>query len=36
MRQIQAQDTIGRLINNCFKGRDVAGRVGGDEFGVYP
>lgn len=27
--------TIGRLINNCFKGRDVAGRVGGDEFMVF-
>lgn len=24
--------TIGRIINNCFKGRDVAGRIGGDEF----
>ena len=27
--------TIGRLINNCFKGRDVAGRIGGDEFMVF-
>ncbi len=24
--------TIGRIINNCFKGRDVVGRIGGDEF----
>ena len=24
--------TIGRIINNCFKGSDVAGRIGGDEF----
>lgn len=27
--------TIGRLINNGFKGRDVAGRIGGDEFMVF-
>ena len=27
--------TIGRIINNFFKGRDVAGRVGGDEFMVF-
>ena len=26
--------TIGRIINNNFKGRDVAGRIGGDEFMV--
>ncbi|MBR6485760.1 MAG: GGDEF domain-containing protein, partial [Lachnospiraceae bacterium] len=26
--------TIGRIINNTFKGRDVAGRIGGDEFMV--
>ena len=24
--------TIGRIINNCFKGSDVVGRIGGDEF----
>lgn len=27
--------TIGRIINNTFKGSDVAGRVGGDEFMVF-
>ncbi|SER06252.1 diguanylate cyclase (GGDEF) domain-containing protein [Lachnospiraceae bacterium NE2001] len=27
--------TIGRIINGCFKGRDVAGRVGGDEFMIF-
>ena len=27
--------TIGRIINNFFKGRDVAGRIGGDEFMVF-
>ncbi len=27
--------TIGRLIRNTFKGSDVAGRIGGDEFVVF-
>ena len=27
--------TIGRIINNCFKGSDVAARIGGDEFMVF-
>ncbi len=27
--------TIGRLIQNIFRGRDVAGRIGGDEFMVF-
>ncbi len=27
--------TIGRLIQNIFRGRDVAGRIGGDEFVVF-
>ena len=27
--------TIGRLIQNVFRGRDVAGRIGGDEFVVF-
>jgi diguanylate cyclase (GGDEF)-like protein len=27
--------TIGRIINGCFKGSDVAGRVGGDEFMIF-
>ena len=27
--------TIGRLIHNNFKGMDVAGRIGGDEFVVF-
>ncbi len=27
--------TIGRIIHNNFKGKDVAGRIGGDEFMVF-
>lgn len=27
--------TIGRLIQNAFRGMDVAGRMGGDEFAVF-
>ncbi|MBQ7584537.1 MAG: diguanylate cyclase [Lachnospiraceae bacterium] len=27
--------TIGRIIQNIFKGMDVAGRIGGDEFMVF-
>ena len=27
--------TIGRLIQNVFRGMDVAGRIGGDEFAVF-